>query len=56
MIGLAHAIGRTALLEELERAFTWHSKAGKTPDEIVDQILARSGDEAGEHFTLFYTL
>ena len=54
VISLAHRVGRTAVLEELERAFTEASKAGKTSDEIVDQILSHSGDEAREHFSLFY--
>lgn len=54
VISLAHRIGRAGVLEELERAFTGLSKAGKTPDEIADQILAQSGDEAREHFSLFY--
>jgi hypothetical protein len=55
VIGLAQSVGRTVLLEELECAVTGHShKAATTSDEIVDQNLLHSGNEARKHFASFH--
>jgi hypothetical protein len=54
LTSIAHRIGRTAFLEELENASLPESQAGKAREAIADRIYSYSADEAEEYFALFY--
>ena len=54
LTSIAHRIGRTAFLEELENVSVPESQAGKAREAIADRIYSYSADEAEEYFALFY--
>ena len=52
--GIAHRIGRTAFLEELDQASTPGDEAGPTREAIVDRFFSFPATAVQEYFELFY--
>ena len=52
--GIAHRIGRTAFLEELDQASTPGDEAGPAREAIADRVFSFPAAAVQEYFELFY--